>query len=484
MLARTPGRHLGAMRVRPGALLTLAVLLTLTGCGSSRPHPRTPPRLQHVLLTAAVTFRTGQVLETSNGTWTDTPAFTYAWKRCNASGAECATIPGQTTSKYTLVLGDVGHTIRSAVTGTNTDGSNTQVSAPTAGITENPYLGKSGTSIVLNGVPVRLLGYNIPWVGPSCGGASNSWFRATFPKIVAHSKANIVRAGIYQTSIDGRLSFARFDNYLAWAKRYGLRIVPVLTNEWGDCENVGTGPKKKRLSWWQSGYTEPESPYQPLSFKTYVEHFALHYANEPTVAWYQLANEPDGANPDDSCSETAAAAALRKFADTMTAVIRSVDHNHMVDLGSISYCGSQGNDVRYVSAGGVDLCDAYHDYTKGTEALPSWAASHLSQCRADGKPSFVGEAGICAFVNSEGNCVTPTTTTTLANRADDFKAKIKAGLEAGLSGYLIWAAAHSCSGKDHSNEYDVGANNGTRSHRCPVPEVDPTESVLAAFAGP
>src|SRR5438132_14425969 len=62
----------------------------------------------------------------------------------------------------------------------------------------------------------------------------------------------------------------------------------------------------------------------------------------------------------------------------MTAVIRSVDPNHMVDLGSISFCGSQGNDVRYVNAGGVDLCDAYHDYAKGTEALPSWAASHLS----------------------------------------------------------------------------------------------------------
>jgi mannan endo-1,4-beta-mannosidase len=470
------------MRVRPPLLF--AVLLALSGCGSSPPSARTPPRVRHLSHTASVTFRTGQTLTTSSGTWTGSPTYTYAWKRCDSSGVDCTIISGQMTDRYTLVLADVGHTIRSVARASNAHGSDTQESQPTSVVTGNPYLRSNGRAITLDGAAVRVFGYNIPWVGPSCDGASNSWFAATFPRLVTHSKANIVRAGMYQIDVGGKLSFARFDRYVSWAKKYGLRIVPVLTNEWGDCENLGMDPKKKRLSWWQTGYAEPESSYQPLSYKSYVERFARHFANEPTIAWYQLANEPDGGNPDDSCSERAAAEALRKFADSMTAVIKSIDHNHMVDVGSIGFCGGQGVDVGYINAGSVDLCDAYHDYTRGTEALPSWSASHLSQCLADGKPSFVGEAGICAFVDAEGTCVAPTTTATLANRANDFKAKIRAGVKAGLSGYLIWAAAHSCSGRDHTNEYDVGANNGTRSFKCAVPEVDPTERVLAEFSGP
>ncbi len=62
----------------------------------------------------------GQVLTTSNGTWTsaDPLVYTYQWERCDAAGANCVDIGNQTGSSYTVQTIDIGHTIRSEVTAT------------------------------------------------------------------------------------------------------------------------------------------------------------------------------------------------------------------------------------------------------------------------------------------------------------------------------------------------------------------------------
>jgi hypothetical protein len=57
---------------------------------------------------------------TSNGTWENDPAFTYAWEDCN--GSSCATITGAASSSYTLQSTDVGDTVVAVVTGTNSGG--------------------------------------------------------------------------------------------------------------------------------------------------------------------------------------------------------------------------------------------------------------------------------------------------------------------------------------------------------------------------
>ncbi len=78
----------------------------------------------------------GQMLTTTNGTWTGTPAptFAYQWQRCDATGNNCSTIAGATASGYDPVAADVGHTLRAQVLATNTAGSTTAASAATAAI--------------------------------------------------------------------------------------------------------------------------------------------------------------------------------------------------------------------------------------------------------------------------------------------------------------------------------------------------------------
>jgi CSLREA domain-containing protein len=76
----------------------------------------------------------GNILTASTGTWNGTQPITYAyeWRRCDDAGAACTPIPGASASQYTLVAADQGSTIRVAVTASNSVGSGTASSAPTA----------------------------------------------------------------------------------------------------------------------------------------------------------------------------------------------------------------------------------------------------------------------------------------------------------------------------------------------------------------
>jgi len=76
------------------------------------------------------TATVGQLLSTTNGTWTGTVpiTFTYQWQRNSIN------IGGATSSTYTLVDADADNPIRCVVTGTNVDGSNLANSNATSNV--------------------------------------------------------------------------------------------------------------------------------------------------------------------------------------------------------------------------------------------------------------------------------------------------------------------------------------------------------------
>ena len=75
----------------------------------------------------------GTRLSTGNGSWNGTTPLTfhYGWQRCDATGNNCVTIAGPNSPRYTLTTADIGHTVRSAVTASNTAGASTAYSAAT-----------------------------------------------------------------------------------------------------------------------------------------------------------------------------------------------------------------------------------------------------------------------------------------------------------------------------------------------------------------
>lgn len=83
--------------------------------------------------TVSGTPQESQTLTATTGSWTGTQPISYAyqWRRCDRSGANCASIAGATSSSYTATGSDVGGTLAVAVTATNSAGTSTATSAPT-----------------------------------------------------------------------------------------------------------------------------------------------------------------------------------------------------------------------------------------------------------------------------------------------------------------------------------------------------------------
>ncbi|MCW3027299.1 MAG: hypothetical protein JWN81_510 [Solirubrobacterales bacterium] len=147
MLCPDRARRLFRRRRALPELLGLAACLgALTACGAGAPNA-----LSNTGVTAAVQSRpaglkppaisglaqVGQRLTASRGAWSPRPtSFKYSWKRCDRVGGHCKSIRHAGASRYRLGKGDVGATLRVAVTASNRAGrSKPALSAHTAVVT-------------------------------------------------------------------------------------------------------------------------------------------------------------------------------------------------------------------------------------------------------------------------------------------------------------------------------------------------------------
>ncbi|MDX6469211.1 MAG: hypothetical protein QOF75_1014, partial [Gaiellaceae bacterium] len=100
--------------------------------GTTPPAVIAPPTLTG-------TPQVGQTLTAAAGTWSGSPtSFAYEWRRCDAAGATCTTIVGQTSSSYTPTPDDIGATLSLIVTATGKGGSQATVVPTTPAIAAAP----------------------------------------------------------------------------------------------------------------------------------------------------------------------------------------------------------------------------------------------------------------------------------------------------------------------------------------------------------
>jgi hypothetical protein len=339
----------------------------------------------------------------------------------------------------------------------------------------------SGTSLVVAGKPWEFVGYNMPCAQPF--GLNAQQLQFAMADIADNSSANALRVWFFQKN-GGPGNWAPFDQVVAAAQAAGIRLIPTLVNEWAACENDTT---QKSLTWFQRGYKQPGDGY-PLSYRDFAVAVAQHYAGNPTVAFWQLINEATAPtampNGKYACDETAAAHAVRAFADDMTTAIHAVDPHHLVSLGTQGgdQCGTTGADYGYVHAGAVNLCE-FHDYSPtyipiAADHTPNGLADDFHQCQSLHKPFFVGEAGIVPNVQPPPapepvNCgpwpkcsPVPVTQASLDLRAQTFQGKITNAFASGISGYLIWFKFPQYSAVNDS--YAIG-------------DGDPTEAMMASL---
>jgi hypothetical protein len=127
-----------------------AIVLAAPAAGA--PRNTTPP-------TISGTPQVGQGLTASNGSWAGAlpQAYSYRWRRCDATGGSCSDISGATARTYAPASADEGKTLRVRVTARNVRGAASSTSVPTAVVAKAEA--PSGATISINDVslPNRLL---------------------------------------------------------------------------------------------------------------------------------------------------------------------------------------------------------------------------------------------------------------------------------------------------------------------------------------
>jgi hypothetical protein len=165
-----------------GATIRVAVTATnAAGSGTASSAPSavvaalppantTPPAI-------AGTPKQGQTLTADAGSWSGTPgSYSYDWLRCDAGGANCTIVGAGSSPSYTPAASDVGSTVRVAVTSSNSAGSATATSSPTAVVAGLPPTSTSPPMLVGGSTP-PMQGEQLMALGGSFEGqvSSRSW---------------------------------------------------------------------------------------------------------------------------------------------------------------------------------------------------------------------------------------------------------------------------------------------------------------------
>src|SRR5262245_7397643 len=121
------------------------------------------------------------------------------------------------------------------------------------------FIQRQGAQLTLNGQPYRFTGINIYNANSDgyCGYnlASGTALSDTLDMI--GSGGDVIRAWFFQSfaTTNGQRDWTAFDHMLSVAAAHDMRVIPVLGNQWADCEPAA-GYKDE--SWYEGGYTQAD----------------------------------------------------------------------------------------------------------------------------------------------------------------------------------------------------------------------------------
>lgn len=331
----------------------------------------------------------------------------------------------------------------------------TSIAAVTVPGRPESFVRTAGTSFRIDGADFRFVGVNIYDAAAtgrySCNqGArmSDDELESTLRFLRDTAGANVVRFWAYQTYTQAGTDWTGVDRVIRIARGLGMRVLPVLEDGPGNCTTSSDREPKAEYrgdTWYSAGYREPYGNAS-MSYRDYVRVITAHYAGEPTIMGWSMINEADTSARDDQGRSV-----LVPFAQDIAGVIRQVDSNHLITLGTQSNGapGASGPDFRDVySLPDLDFSEVHDWGYWGADDEPMPGADSgrppdpaSAECAVPnapiacsfaiapqlGKPLLVGEAGIHGRDATER-----------AARAEQLGAKMSAAFAAGAGGYLVW----------------------------------------------
>jgi len=213
---------------------------------------------------------------------------------------------------------------------------------------------------------------------------------------------------------DGSDGLERLDWVLAEARKRGIALTLVLTNNWRDF-----GGMDQYLLWY--GLSKHHEFYTNdrvrAAFKDWLEHVVtrvssidgMRYIDDPAIFAWELANEPRTINYEsydspDGWDKTT----ITRWADEMSTFVKSLDPNHMVAVGDEGFLDGGRNNWAYEAPYGVDNeaftrlpnvdFGTYHLYPDhwglGHRFGNDWIEDHIAVSRRVDKPMVLEEYGI------------------------------------------------------------------------------------------
>jgi streptogramin lyase len=115
------------------AIAACGLLMIAAVGGASSAFAATLPEVVVMPTISPTTPHLGRAESGTTGSWRNGPtSLGYQWRRCNATGGECANISGATGVSYTPVEADLEHTLALTVSATNSEGANSAQSQTTS----------------------------------------------------------------------------------------------------------------------------------------------------------------------------------------------------------------------------------------------------------------------------------------------------------------------------------------------------------------
>ena len=293
---------------------------------------------------------------------------------------------------------------------------------------------RSGTSLVMNGSPFRMLGFNIwnaavrSWNLPAPGAdAYQMGTRSNFASCLADIQAgaphvNAVRAWFVQQFALIQLASGAYhardwdalDKVLSVADAAGLKVIAVLQDNWS-YEYTGTQGTGLPPSWYSKTYKNgiTSTAWETIPYRQWVKAVVTRYAGDPRVLMWEPGTELNGMTS--------------SFISDITGLIRSIDPLTPIGSGS--------------AAGGINAdfdCCSYHfytDYGQTAYTASANAAASIGRC------AYVGEAGFDSSIDH-------------TTRASDFN-NLMSGVFAipNEVGFLAWQYAEAA-----GDRFDIAAD--------------------------
>ena len=269
-----------------------------------------------------------------------------------------------------------------------------------------------------------------------------------------------MRAWFFQglATSGGVRDWSGFDHALAVAAAHGTRVIVTLA------QPMARLRRRRRRSRYVQGrrlvrnrLPASQIPFSGLeSYRDWVAEIVAQIQGQPDDPRVAAVIEPEAevkpTTSATSCSPNAGDPLLTNFATDVSGVDQ-VDRSEPPRqrsarsvVGSAAPSGPDYQDGARASRR-IDLCE-YHDYGSPTTAIPgdqfNGLQVRLNQCRALGKPLFVGETGIAS--SGRGAVDSPTESSRLPDEVRCVSSR------AGIVGELVWAW-----NKDGSaGSYDIG----------------------------